>query len=253
MAHDNGAAKTQDAVIDRYSGLARTAMAGGTPTDCDPDDFAAGCFGAAAYPADITGVPEAALRASLGCGNPLAVADLRPGEIVLDLGSGGGLDVLLSARRVAPGGVAYGLDASADMLALARANAAQAGVTNARFLHGRIEAIPLPGQHVDVIISNCVINLSADKDRVLAEAFRVLRPGGRLGISDMIADEGIDPGQQAEAEQRAGCISGTLTVPRYHRMLQAAGFADITITPTSPSGGGVRSAIIRAATPALHP
>ena len=175
MVHDN-AANTRDAVVDRYSGLARVALAGGTPVDGDPDSFTAGCFGAAAYPADTADVPEAALRASLGCGNPLAVADLQPGEIVLDLGSGGGLDVLLSARRVAPGGIAYGLDASTDMLALSRTNAVKAGVTNARFLHGRIEDIPLPDEHVDVIISNCVINLSASKERVLAEAFRVLRP-----------------------------------------------------------------------------
>ncbi len=248
MAHDS-AANIPDAVIDRYSGLARIAAAGGTPVDCDPDAFTDGYFGAAAYPGDTASAPEAALRASLGCGNPLEVADLRPGEIVLDLGSGGGLDVLLSARRVAPGGLAYGLDASADMLALARANAAQAGVTNARFLHGRIEAIPLPDQHVDVIISNCVINLSARKERVLAEAYRVLRPGGRLGISDMIADEGIDPGQLADAEQRTGCISGTLTMPRYDSMLQAAGFAGITITKTHPAGGGVHSATIRATRP----
>ncbi len=248
MTHDTAASST-DAVIDRYSALARTAMAGGMPVDCDPGDFTAGCFGAAAYPDGTAGVPEAALRASLGCGNPLAVADLRPGEIVLDLGSGGGLDVVLSARRVGPAGIAYGLDASADMLDLARANAAQAGVANARFLHGRIEAIPLPDQHVDVIISNCVINLSADKARVLAEAFRVLRPGGRLGISDMIADDGIDPGRLADAEQRSGCISGTLTAPRYREMLRAAGFGDITITTTHPAGGGVHSAIIRAARP----
>jgi SAM-dependent methyltransferase len=249
MADDN-AANTHDAVIDRYSGLARIAAAGGTPVDGDPDTFTDGCFGAAAYPDETASVPEAALRASLGCGNPLAVADLQPGEVVLDLGSGGGLDVLLSARRVAPGGLAYGLDASTDMLSLARANADEAGVANARFLHGHIEAIPLPDQHVDVIISNCVINLSADKERVLTEAFRVLRPGGRLGISDMIADEAIDLDRLAQAEQRGGCVSGALTAPQYQDLLGAAGFAGITVTKIHPADEGVHSAIIRAARPA---
>ncbi len=239
-----------DAVIDRYSSLARTAMAGGTPVDGDPDAFTAGCFGAAAYPGDTAGIPDAALRASLGCGNPLAVADLRPGEIVLDLGSGGGLDVLLSARRVAPGGIAYGVDASKDMLELARANAQRAGATNAHFLPGRIEDIPLPDQHVDVIISNCVINLSGDKARVLTEAFRVLRPGGRLGISDMIADEGIDCAQLADAELRTGCVSGTITGPQYRDILTAAGFTGITITCTHAPGDGLHSAIIQATRPA---
>jgi SAM-dependent methyltransferase len=237
-----------DAVIGRYSALARTALAGGVIADCDPDAFAEGCLGAAAYPG-ADGVPEAALRASLGCGNPLAVASLQPGETVLDLGSGGGLDVVLSARRVGPAGTAYGLDASTDMLTLARANAAQAGVTNARFLHGHIEDIPLPDGQVDVVISNCVINLSADKPRVLAEAFRVLRPGGRLGISDVTADEGTDPGQLAQAEQRAGCISGTLTQPQYRDLLLTAGFTAITITSTHEAGPGLHSAIIKAAKP----
>ena len=167
---------------------------------------------------------------------------------MLDLGSGGGLDVLLSARRVAPGGIAYGLDASPDMLTLARANAAQAGVTNARFLHGHIEDIPLPDGQVDVVISNCVINLSADKPRVLAEAFRVLRPGGRLGISDVTADDGTDPGQLAEAEQQAGC-GATLTQAQYRDLLQAAGFTGIAITSTHEAGPGLHSAIIQAAKP----
>ena len=239
---------TRDAVIGRYSGLARTALAGRHTTDCDADAFADGCFGAAAYPG-ADDVPEAALRASLGCGNPLAVASLHPGETVLDLGSGGGLDVLLSARRVAPGGTAYGLDASPDMLTLARANATQAGVTNARFLHGHIEDIPLPDGQIDVVISNCVINLSADKPRVLAEAFRVLRPGGRLGISDVTADEGIDPGELAEAERRAGCLNGTLTQARYRDLLLAAGFTGISITSTHQAGPGLHSAIIQAAKP----
>jgi arsenite methyltransferase len=242
------ASGARDGVISRYSGLARTALAGGTIADCDPDAFADGCFGAAAYPG-AQGVPEAALRASLGCGNPLAVADLHPGETVLDLGSGGGLDVLLSARRVAPGGTAYGLDASPDMLTLARASAVQAGATNARFLHGHIEDIPLPDAHVDVIISNCVINLSADKSRVLAEAFRVLRPGGRLGISDVTADDGTDPGPLAWAERQAGC-GATLTQAHYRDLLQAAGFSGIAITSTHEAGPGLHSASIKAAKPA---
>ena len=243
-----GTRSNRDAVIDRYSGLARTALAGGAIADCDPDAFADGGFGSAAYPVGA-GVPEAALRASLGCGNPLAVASLNPGETVLDLGSGGGLDVLLSARRVGPGGTAYGLDASPDMLDLARANAAQAGVTNARFLHGHIEDIPLPDGHVDVVISNCVINLSADKPRALAAAFRVLRPGGRLGISDIIADDGLDPARRAEAEQLTGCTTGTLTAGEYHGLLLASGFTSINIAATHQAGPGLRSAIIQATRP----
>ena len=169
---------------------------------------------------------------------------------MLDLGSGGGLDVLLSARRVGPAGTAYGLDGSTEMLALARANAAQAGVTNACFLHGHIEDIPLPDECVDVVISNCVINLSADKPRVLAEVFRVLRPGGRLGISDVTADEGVDPGELAEAEQRAGCLGGALTQAQYRDLLLAAGFTGSTITSTHEAGAGLHSAIIQAAKPA---
>ena len=166
------------AVTARYSSLARAAHAGQQITDCDPGPFAEGRFGAAGY-ASTSDLPDGAVRASLGCGNPVAVADLHPGETVLDLGSGGGIDVLLSARRISPGGRAYGLDGSPDMIALAGENATQAGLTNAQFLHGHIEDIPLPDEHVDVVISNCVINLSADKPRVLAETFRVLRPGGR--------------------------------------------------------------------------
>jgi len=163
--------------VARYGQLAVAAAAGERVTDSAPGDT---CFGPDAY-GDTDGLPAAAVRASLGCGNPVAVAELKPGQTVLDLGSGGGIDVLLSARRVGPGGMVYGLDAAPEMLELARANAAEAGVVNAEFLAGTIEDIPLPEAHVDVVISNCVVNLSTDKARVLAEAFRVLRPGPRLG------------------------------------------------------------------------
>ena len=200
MPHDRstrGAEEFRAEVVSRYSALARSARAGKQITDCDPEEFAAGGFGAAGY-SDTSGLPEGAVRASLGCGNPVAVADLRPGETVLDLGSGGGIDVLLSARRVAPGGIAYGLDASADMVALARDNAAAAGADNARFLRGHIEDVPLPDGHVDVVISNCVINLSPDRPRVLAEAFRVLRPGGRLQMADILLHGGVTPEEVAQ-------------------------------------------------------
>ena len=247
--HTRDPEQTRTAVTARYSALARAARAGQLVTDCDPGPFAAGCFGAAGY-ADTGELPEGALRASLGCGNPVAVAELRPGETVLDLGSGGGIDVLLSARRVAPGGKAYGLDGSPDMITLARENITQAGVTNAEFLRGHIEDIPLPDGHVDVVISNCVINLSADKPRVLAETFRVLRPGGRLGISDVIADDGLDPAQRAEAEQRTGCTTGTLTAAEYRALLLASGFTSIHVTAIQDAEPGLRSAIIQATRPA---
>ena len=250
MTEDNAqAAGAAEAVISRYSGLARAARAGQQIIDCEPGGFEAGCFGAAGYD-DTSDLPDGAIRASLGCGNPVAVADLHPGETVLDLGSGGGIDVLLSARRVAPGGTAYGLDGSPDMLALARDNAVAAGVTNAEFLPGRIEDIPLPEASVDVVISNCVINLSADKPLVLAETFRVLRPGGRIGISDVIADEDLDPARRTEAERLTGCAAGTFTAAGYRRHLLAAGFTTIAITLTSEPAPGLRSAIIQATRPA---
>ena len=244
-----GPEETWAAVTARYSGLARAARSGQQIIDCGPDAFAAGCFGTAGY-GDTSELADGAVRASLGCGNPVAVAQLHPGETVLDLGSGGGIDVLLSARRVAPGGKAYGLDGSSDMIALARDNAAQAGIGNVEFLHGHIEDIPLPGASVDVVISNCVINLSPAKPRVLAEAFRVLRPGGRLGVSDIIADEDLDPAQRAEAERLTGCTIGTLTAAGYRRLLLAAGFTGITITTTSDAAPGLHSAIVQATRPA---
>jgi L-amino acid N-acyltransferase YncA/SAM-dependent methyltransferase len=231
--------QARSSVVARYGELARAAAAGDQVTDGE------GCFGAAAYD-DTAGLPDAVLRASLGCGNPVAVAALGPGETVLDLGSGGGIDVLLSARRVGPAGHVYGLDASPEMISLARANAAAAGAGNAEFLHGSIEDIPLPDGHVDAVISNCVVNLSADKPRVLAEAFRVLRPGGRLGVSDVIADEDADPALRAEAERRTGCASGTVTAAQYRDQLLAAGFTQVRITPAADAGGGLSSAVIQA-------
>ncbi|MEV2271512.1 GNAT family N-acetyltransferase [Nonomuraea africana] len=244
MAHDE--------VVKRYSGLARAALTGKVIVDCEADDFDQGCFGTAGY-GDTSGVPEGALRASLGCGDPVAVAELRSGETVLDLGSGGGIDVLLSARRVGPCGKVYGLDASPDMLELARANAAQAGATNVEFLHGTIEAVPLPGHSVDAVISNCVINLSDDKPAVLAEAFRVLRPGGRFGVSDVVTDGPVDPVRRAAAEQRVGCVAGSLTIDEYRDLLRAAGFVGISIRRTADHGDGVHSAIVQARKPSIGP
>jgi arsenite methyltransferase len=181
-------------------------------------------------------VPDAALRASLGCGNPTALAELRPGETVLDLGSGGGIDVLLSAKRVGPAGKAYGLDMTEEMLSLARRNQAEAGVTNVEFLKGEIESIPLPDASVDVVISNCVINLSGDKDRVLAEAFRVLRPGGRFAVSDVVVRGEMPPEVRRSMELWVGCVAGALEESDYRAKLERAGFADVSIEPTRVYG-----------------
>jgi SAM-dependent methyltransferase len=240
--------QTQGAVGARYAALARAAQAGQAVTDCDPAEFATGRFGPAGYP-DTGGLPEGAVRASLGCGNPVAVADLRPGETVLDLGCGGGIDVLLSARRVGPAGKAYGLDVTGEMLDLARAHAREAGAENAEFLLGQIEAIPLPDNSVDVIISNCVINLSTDRPAVFAESFRVLRPGGRLGVTDILAEDHLTAARQLDRGGRAGCIAGAPSFTEYRHGLAAAGFTAITITPTHPVADGVHSAVIRAARP----
>ncbi len=195
---------------------------------------------------DRTSLPDAAVLASLGCGNPTAIADLQEGDRVLDLGSGGGIDVLLSAQRVGSAGRAFGLDMTDEMLALAQRNAADAGATNVEFLKGRIEAIPLPAGSIDVVISNCVINLSADKPAVLAEMARVLRPGGRIGISDVVADDALEPEERARRGSFVGCIAGALSFHEYRHGLEAVGFADIAVTATHAVADGMWSAIITA-------
>jgi arsenite methyltransferase len=217
------------------------------PTDLQEVDDT---FGSALYSAgDRASLPIAALAASLGCGNPTAVADLRAGERVLDLGSGGGIDVLLSARRVGPSGFAYGLDMTEEMLDLARANAAKARATNVHFLKGTIENIPLPDRSVDVVISNCVINLSVDKPKVLAEMFRVLTPGGRIGISDVVAEDHLSPADRAARGSYVGCVAGALSKAEYLKGLAAAGFVDITVRFTHKAADGMHSAIIQATKP----
>jgi len=216
---------------------------------CCPDGEEA--FGEALYAADErAGLPEAAKLASLGCGNPTAVAELREGETVLDLGSGGGIDVILSARRVGPDGTAYGLDMTEEMLALARRNAAEAGVTNVHFLEGVIERIPLPAGSVDVVISNCVINLSVDKPAVLTEIARVLRPGGRLGISDVVAEDRLTPEERAERGSYVGCIAGALSTSEYEAGLEAAGLEHVSVELTHEVADGMHAAIVRARKPA---
>jgi arsenite methyltransferase len=211
----------------------------------------ADCFGGLLYgEGETDGLPEEAVLASLGCGNPLAVADLHEGERVLDLGSGGGIDVLLSARRVGPSGFAYGVDMTDEMLTLARANAARAGAGNVEFLKGEIETLPLPGAAVDVVISNCVINLSTDKPAVLAEIFRVLVPGGRIGITDVVAEDHLSAADRAAAGSYAGCIAGALSRREYLDGLTAAGFTEASVTFTTEAAPGMHSAIIRAVKPA---
>jgi arsenite methyltransferase len=208
-------------------------------------------FGAALYTAEEHGeLPEAAALASLGCGNPTAVAELRPGEVVLDLGSGGGIDVILSAKRVGPDGIAYGLDMTDEMLALAQRNAADAGVRNAIFLKGEIEQVPLPAGSVDVVISNCVVNLSTDKPAVLAEMARVLRPGGRIGISDVVAEDRLMPEDRSERGSYVGCIAGALSKGEYNEGLRAAGLTDVSVTFTHGVADGMHAAIVRATKPA---
>lgn len=240
--------RLREEVRARYAEAAR-AVLHPAPEDAACCGPATGSYGGL-YPEDeIEGLPEAALLASLGCGNPLAVAELREGERVLDLGSGGGIDVLLSARRVGPSGFAYGVDMTDDMLQLARENAAKAGARNVEFRKGEIEALPLPDEAVDVVISNCVINLSTDKPAVLAEMFRVLVPGGRIGITDVVAEDHMTPADRAAAGSYAGCVAGALSRSEYLDGLARAGFADASVTFTNEAATGVHSAIIRAVKP----
>jgi arsenite methyltransferase len=235
----------------RYADAAQAVARGeaggcGSGSCCDGENASVD-FGEALYSAEQRGaLPDAAALASLGCGNPTAVADLHEGEVVLDLGSGGGIDVILSARRVGPSGVAYGLDMTDEMLALAQQNARDAGVANVHFLKGMIEQIPLPAGSVDVVISNCVINLSTDKPAVLTEMARVLRPGGRLGISDVVAEDRLSPKQRAERGSHVGCIAGALSRGEYVAGLEAAGFEGISVEFTHEVADGMHGAIVRA-------
>uniref|UniRef100_A0AAU3H3T0 Arsenite methyltransferase n=1 Tax=Streptomyces sp. NBC_01401 TaxID=2903854 RepID=A0AAU3H3T0_9ACTN len=240
----------RETVRRRYAAAAVQVTEGGTaccgPAAIDIDD----AFGSALYTGgERDDLPAEAVAASLGCGNPTAVADLHEGDRVLDLGSGGGIDVLLSARRVGPTGKAYGLDMTEEMLALALTNQQKAGATNVEFLKGTIEAIPLPAATIDVVISNCVINLSTDKQTVFAETYRVLKPGGRIGVSDVVADDTLSPARRAERGDHVGCIAGALSFTEYRHGLQAAGFTDIEITPTHAVADGMHSALVKATKP----
>jgi SAM-dependent methyltransferase len=212
-------------VRERYAAAAQKVQAGG---GCCGDVVTSNLYAAE----EIAGLPEEAVLASLGCGNPTALVDLHEGETVLDLGSGGGIDVLLSARRVGPTGFAYGLDMTDEMLALALENKAKAGAANVAFLKGQIDAIPLPAQSVDVVISNCVINLAADKGQVLREAFRVLKPGGRFAVSDVVADGSVPEALRTNMEAWVGCLAGALAIEDYTHLLEAAGFDEVSLTIT---------------------
>jgi arsenite methyltransferase len=247
----------------RYATAANKITAGtgdcgcGQPADCGCGDGCCGVataeepgFGGELYATlDRDQLPDTAVLASLGCGNPTAVAELRQGETVLDLGSGGGIDVLLSAKRVGPSGKAYGLDMTEEMLALARRNAAEAGAGNVDFLKGQIEAIPLPAATVDVVISNCVVNLSTDKPAVFRETFRVLKPGGRIGITDVVAEDQLSAADRAERGAWVGCIAGALSRSEYRAGLAAAGFEQVSVAFTHQVGEGLHSAIVKAIKP----
>jgi len=232
-------------VRQRYAASALHVVSSGDAACCGEDGIGAEMYSAL----EQQELPDAAVLASLGCGNPTAVAELREGERVLDLGSGGGIDVLLSAKRVGPSGRAIGLDMTDEMLALAQRNAAEAGTTNVEFLKGHIEAIPLPADSIDVVISNCVINLAADKPAVFREIARVLRPGGRMGVSDIVADDSLTAEQRAERGSYVGCIAGALSFSEYEAGLTAAGLSDVSVTPTHGVAEGMHSAIVKASKP----
>jgi len=247
-----------DEVRARYAEAARAASASRSDSAaqascCGPDGSAA-VFGEILYAdADRGALPDAAVLASLGCGNPTAVAELREGERVLDLGSGGGIDVILSARRVGPSGRAFGLDMTDEMLELAVRNASEAGVTNVEFVRGTIESVPFPSSTIDVVISNCVINLAADKAAVFREIARVLRPGGRVGVSDIVADDALSPAERAERGSFAGCIAGALSFSEFRAGMAAVGLVDVEVVPTHAVADGLHAAIIRATKPLVAP
>jgi arsenite methyltransferase len=244
----------RDEVRSRYAEAALVAAGGAVASCCGEAccsaEKATEDFGRAQYTFEERGeLPETATLASLGCGNPTAVAELNEGETVLDLGSGGGIDVILSAKRVGPTGVAYGLDMTDEMLGLAQANAREARLTNVHFLKGVIESVPLPAASVDVVISNCVINLSVDKPAVFAEMARVIRPGGRVGISDIIAEDRLSPSERAERGSYVGCIAGALSKSAFEAGLEAAGFEGVTVEFTHEVADGIHSAIVKARKP----
>ena len=245
----------REQVRERYAEAA-LGLAEGNGCGCDCDSI--GCcgeeattlFGQGLYAVDErSGLPDTAVTASLGCGNPVAVAEMNKGETVLDLGSGGGIDVLLSARRVGPTGTVYGLDMTDEMLALAQRNARAAGVRNVHFLKGLIEEIPLPPESVDVVISNCVVNLSPEKPKVLAEIVRVLRPGGRVGITDIVAEDRLSPADRAERGSHVGCIAGALSESEYREGLTAVGLSNVEVEFTHRVADGMHGAIVRAVKP----
>ena len=269
LAMTSSAQDIRDQVRDRYAAAALSVVSGSAASccvssegpqtgSCEPSDALSAIsntdegdmFGAALYlPEEIDGLPEHAVLASLGCGNPLAVADLREGERVLDLGSGGGIDVLLSARRVGSTGFAYGLDMTDEMLELSRANAVKAGSTNVDFIKGQIENIPLPDSSIDVVISNCVVNLATDKSAVIREMFRVLTPGGRLGVSDVVAEDQLSPSERTQRGSYVGCIAGALSRTEYLDGLIAAGFVHPEVVFTHEAAPGMHAAIVRASKP----